>query len=191
MNIIKNCCWNFFVCIISSAAKLLSWNVCNVCVVMIHCAFWGKTHIQSDDKTVFLCDCRLKTSSTADLQALNSIVFYYIHRYLLFILVYFDAVIDVVIVGRCSCHFSPFTLAFFLFFSLLLHFLTLFPWYISFWQQKHIHINLYKCKYEYRHDLSVQFEWRMKKRHAYTLPALALSLSNWEWRERVYGVHMS
>lgn len=102
-------------------------------------------------------------------------------------------VIDVVIVGRCCCHFSPFTLAFFfLFFSPLL-FLTLFPWYISFWQQEliYIHINLYKCKYEYRHDLSVQFEWRMKKRHAYTLLALALSLSNLEWRERVYGVHMS
>lgn len=124
---------------------------------------------------------------------LDFIVFYYIHRYLLFILVYFDAVIDVVIVGRCCCHFSPFTLAFFLFSGLLLLFLTLFPWYISFWQQNHIyiHINLYKCKYEYRHDLSVQFEWRMKKRHAYTVPALALSLSNWEWRERVYGVHMS
>lgn len=36
-------------------------------------------------------------------------------------------VIDVVIVGRCCCHFSPFTLAFFfLFFSPLL-FLILFP----------------------------------------------------------------
>lgn len=106
------------------------------------CILGEKTHIQSDDKTLFLCDCRLKTSSTADLQALNFIAFYYIHRYLLFILVYFDAVIDVVIVGRCCCHFSPFTLAFFLFFSLLLLFLTLFPWYISFWQQKHIYISI-------------------------------------------------
>lgn len=130
-----------------------------------------KTHIQSNDKTLFLCDSRLKTFTTADLQALNFIVFYYTRRYLLFILVYFDCY------WRRNCR--PLLLPFFSFYaSLLLLFLTLFPWYISFWQQEliYIHINLYKCKYEYRHDLSVQFEWRMKKRHAYTLLALALKL---------------